>query len=315
MKKRLFFPLIIFSLTSCNASTSMIEESAFYFDTYIDVKMYEGTKEEAKEIINTFKKYSLISDNYKESSELSKINSSNEEVKVSKELYDLLKATFSYDKAVNFNPLCGSLSKRWKESLEKKEVLDEVAIKEELDKMNSSSLSFLDNNIVKRSGEASIDLGAIAKGYTLDKVYDYFVSKNYKHYLVNAGNSSLLLGEKKIDEGYYKVGIDTKILDNSYIKMKNCFISTSSIYQQGVTIDNVTYSHIVNPHNGSAINVNDAVIVISDTGYIGDILSTSLMNNTIEEIKELETSLNIKCIVTKDKKITYCNENIEVLHN
>ena len=314
--KKIFLPLLFLSsLVSCNASTSVIEERAFYFDTYIDVKMYEGNKEEAKEIIDIFKTYSLFSDNYKATSELSKINSSNDELSLSKALYDLLKTAFSYDKAVNFNPLCGSLSKAWKESLEKGEVLSEEVINNELTKMNNSSLSFLDNDKVKRNGEASIDLGAIAKGYTLDKVYDYLSSKSYKHYLINAGNSSILLGEKKADEGFYKVGIDTKILDNSYIKMKNCFISTSSIYQQGVTIDGVTYSHIVNPHNGSAININDAVIVISDTGYIGDILSTSLMNNTIDEIKELEKELNIKCIVTKDKKVTYCNENIEVLHN
>ena len=66
MKKRLFFPsLLLFSLASCNASTSIIEERAFYFDTYIDIKMYEGSKDEAKEIMDIFKTYSLVSDNYK----------------------------------------------------------------------------------------------------------------------------------------------------------------------------------------------------------------------------------------------------------
>ena len=32
-----------------------------------------------------------------------------------------------------------------------------------------------------------------------------------------------------------------------------------------------------------------------------------------EEIQEIEKAQNIKCIVTKDKKITYCNKDIEVL--
>ena len=53
-----------------------------------------------------------------------------------------------------------------------------------LDRINSSSLVFKDNNIVQRVGDAEIDLGAIAKGYYLDKVKDYFVSKEYTKYFL-----------------------------------------------------------------------------------------------------------------------------------
>ena len=79
-------------------------------------------------------------------------------------------------------------------------------------------------------------------------------------------------------------------------------------------IDGVTYSHIINPVTGSALNENDAVIVISDKGYYGDAMSTSLMINTVDEIKEIEKEHEIKTIVIKDKKIIYSNEDIEVLY-
>ena len=74
------------------------------------------------------------------------------------------------------------------------------------------------------------------------------------------------------------------------------------------------YSHIINPVNGSAINENDAVIVISDSGYYGDAMSTSMMMNTVEEIIELEIEHDIKTIVIKDGNIVYKNEEIEVYY-
>ena len=195
-------------------------------------------------------------------------------------------------------------------------MLSEITIASELSKMNSTSLVFKENNVVQRVGEATIDLGGIAKGYALDKVQEYLASQNEKHYLVNAGYSSILLGEKDTDNGYFTVGIDSRIIPNSYLKLKNCFVSTSSITEQGVKIseEGPTYSHIINPVTGSAINKHDAVIVVSSKGYIGDVLSTSMMNNEIDEIKAIEASQNVKCIVIDNKEVTYINIELEVLH-
>ena len=101
-------------------------------------------------------------------------------------------------------------------------------------------------------------------------------------------------------------------LNNTYIKLKDCFISTSSKAVQGVKIGDTTYSHIINPFTGSAINENDAVIVVSSSGALGDALSTSMMMNTVEEIKEIEASQNVKCIVINNKQVIYCNEGLEL---
>ena len=178
--------------------------------------------------------------------------------------------------------------------------------------LSASSLVFKDDNKIQRLGEAEIDLGGIAKGYTLDRAKDYLDNKGYKNYLIDGGSSSILLGEKNSKDGLFSVGL--KDLSNSYLKLKNCFVSSSSISEQGVVIDNVTYSHIINPVSGSAINENDAVIVVSDTGYYGDAMSTSLMMNTIEEIKTIEVEHNIKTIVMKNGQIAYRNEGLEVYH-
>ena len=316
MKLKLFPLFLVIPLTACQQSPAL-ESKVFCFDTVVESKLYEGSKTDLNEIKNIFTYYSQISDNYeaKDITNVYSINQTNDEVVIDKELYDLLKVSFDVknEGANYFNPFCGSLAKRWKESLKNQQILAENTINEELLKMNSSSLVFNGDNKIQRLGEAEIDLGGIAKGYALDVAKTYLDSKSISHFLLNAGSSSTMLGEKKTKDGLFSVGL--RDLDNTYLKLKNCVISTSGIDVQGVTIDGVTYSHIINPITGRAINNYDAVVVISEKGYLGDALSTSMMMNTIEEIKTIEQEHNIQTLVIKDKKIVYQNESIEVYHH
>ena len=175
--------------------------------------------------------------------------------------------------------------------------------------MASTSVQFLENNHVKKTGDAEIDLGAVAKGYSLDLVKQYLDEQKYSKYLIDAGQSSILLGEKN---GGKKFKIKVSNLDNTFLMLKNCFVSTSSYVNQKVEIDGVNYSHIINPKTGSAVNENDAVIVISSKGYLGDILSTAFINESLDSIKELEKHYDVKTIVIKNNEMVYKNESIEV---
>lgn len=317
MKYKIISPLLlVVLLSSCQAST-LIEDNIYAFDTFIDVKLFEGNEDDKTYLHNLITDYASYSDNYKAIANINNIytiNSTNEEVEVDHRLYLMLKTAFTYSdfNADNFNPLCGSLSNKWKEALKDNHVPDETTINNELNKINNSSLLFKDNDIVQRVGEAELDLGGVAKGYVLDEALGYLALHGYKHYLINGGSSSILLGEKDNKDGYFTVGIKDNVLPSSYLKLKNCFVSTSSISEQGVKIGDVTYSHIIDPHTGSAINKQESIIVVTDKGYVGDILSTSLMNNTLDEIKEIEKAQGFKCIVINNKTITYKSEGLEV---
>ena len=309
------FPLLLVSvLTSCSSNNNYVENKVFCFDTTVVSRLYEGNESNLNDIRDIFLYYDRVSDNYQKREGITVQSINENPIVVEEQLYDLLKASVdvSSEGAKYFNPLCGSLSKRWKESLEKNQVLSEEIIASELEKMKSSEIVLSTDYTVSKTGEAEIDLGGIVKGYALDKVYEYLAKQKIEKYLINAGFSSIMLGKKNTDDGLFTVKISD--LSNSYLKLKDCVISTSSKSVQGVTIDGVTYSHIINPIGGSAINNNDAVIVVSSKGYLGDALSTSMMMNTVDEIKEIEASQNVKCIVIKNKKVIYQNEGLEIYH-
>ena len=313
--KSLLSTLLIIPLISCSQASSL-ESKVFCFDTAIDIRLFEGEKQNLNDIENIFSYYDKISDNYKQRdvNNVYLVNNTNDDVLVDETLYSMLQKSFALKEEIRyFNPLCGSLAKKWKESLKSSQILDEATIQSELNKMNNSSVLFKDNNLIQRLGEAEIDLGAVAKGFALDEVKKYLDSKSFSKYLINSGYSSILLGQKQSDDGLFSVGLSD--IDNAYLKLSNCFVSTSGVSTQGVKIDDQIYSHIVNPYTGSAINNYDTVIVVSSSGYIGDAISTSFMLSSIDEIKQVEQTQNVKAIAIKDKNIVYRNESLEVYYH
>ena len=322
--------LIAVSLTACDKE-AFHEGTYFLFDTTITYKI-KATKEVEKETIKILKNIEAISDSYnkRDVTSVYDLNQTNEKIQISEDLYDLFNWVKEAEKvAPLFNPLVGSLSNKWKQSLENNEVLSKDIIQSELAKINSSELIIEETEqgmFAQRIGEAQIDLGAIAKGYALDKCQDYLKANTSGDYIINAGNSSILLGVnsetkpnnfKGPNPYHQQYSVAVNELSN-----KPCFhstrsiVSTSGISEQGVKIGGTTYSHIINPVTGSAVNNFDAVIVINDYSYgrgaIGDALSTSLMMSSLEEIKQAETEIGFEVIVIKDDNVLYKSAGLEL---
>lgn len=316
--KKLFLPLL-FCLTLVSCSDRTVENKVFFyaFDTYVDIKTYQGTAEDIKELRGILETFSKETNNYQTSdvNGVSTINESNSEVQVGANLYGCLKQadTLTHDLETYFSIYLGSLSKIWKEALSTSILPTSETIDTELTKVRNTSLSFDDTNQkITRTGSGEIDLGAIAKGYALDIAKNHFKNKNISNYIVDAGSSSILLGEKTTDDGLFTIKI--KNLSETYIKAKNVCISTSSVSEQYKVIDGVRYSHIVSPETGDARPINEAVIVLSEQGALGDALSTSMMLMSTAEVISIENEFHVKTIVIRDRKVEYINKDIELFH-
>ena len=314
MKHRylLFIPLLV--LASCEKAP--IKERYFYFDTWPSVTLYDGDKNNADDVRDIMANIDKESNNYVTTNTLYQLNNSEESVTISSDLYKLLKRTIDLIPASKsfFNPRLGSLSKKWKEALANNQILSEAVINEELDKMRHTSLSIGEKDGVctaKKTGQGEVDLGGIAKGYTLDLIKDYLDEKNLKQYLIDCGSSSILLGEKPTKDGEFTIGLNIPGLEKQKtIKAKNTFIGASGSSEQGVKIDGVTYSHIINPFTGSAVNKYDFVLVKGDNGALVDVLTTSFIMMELDDIKTIEKECNVQTIIYNNKELIYKSDNI-----
>ena len=346
--KKIFklLPLVIVtSLTACEREQTkyLYEDKLVLFGTpaiKIEMKVENNSNgsKAFNDVINTLKMVDKYADTKeRDVTNVYTLNHTNAKVEISEDFYYMLKRAKELQETVRyFNPLIGSLSNKWKEALNpsnnsglEPRALTDEEIQEELVKINSSELIIEETEqgwFAQRTGEAQIDLGAFAKGYALDKCIETLNNRtgDTKDYLFNLGNSSILAGynserirvwkQPDYEKGVYIVGV-TNIANKRNLRIYNSIISTSGVSEQGVKIGDQTYSHIINPETGSAINNYDQVTVISGDGWsfgaLGDVLSTSLMMSSSEdEIKAAEKLFKVKVLAIKDGNIKYQNDGI-----
>lgn len=347
MKLAKLLPLVLVaSLTACESYKfeDNTDEPIYAFGTYVTYRMqiqnhFNGGKC-VSDIKYIFEKYDAYADATKqrEVTNVWSLNQTNEPVTIDKDFYNLLNRVIELDKSLTyFNPLVGSLSSKWKVALNlSKEydhfpyALSQDEINLELAKINSSSLEIGTNDsgfYAQRKGEALLDLGGVAKGYALDMCRHYLEhhTGHTDDYLINAGNSSVLLGknsqrikvwkQQDYEEGVYVVKV-TDIRNQENLRIYNSFVSTSGISEQHEEIDGKTYSHIINPLTGSAISNYDKIIVLNENtvgnGALGDALSTSLMMSSEEEIQKAEKDFGIKVVAVKSYEIVYQSRGVEL---
>ncbi|HNW84091.1 MAG TPA: FAD:protein FMN transferase [Candidatus Cryosericum sp.] len=125
---------------------------------------------------------------------------------------------------------------------------------------------------------ARIDLGGIAKGYSLDVMEAYLrtVSPQPSQVIVDFGGNLLLYSAgRKTD---WKVGIRDPRGDGiiGYVVSGDAFVATSGDYQRYFEKDGTRYCHIIDPSTGYPARLNQSATVITSLdamhGAMGDAL-------------------------------------------
>lgn len=264
--------------------------------TVISFQMYAKSQNEANNIFNglkeIYKTYDEISDDgfdvwfgQDNSSELAQLNLKRE-LEVSSELKELLEFAILMQGETNgyFNPFMGTLNHEWKEYLEKgsmgaalKPSEHEVAFF--LNEANNTSLE-IDGNVVKIVGDGNIDLGGVAKGYATNKAYEYLESMGVRYYLLNAGNSNILLGEKP-EVINYNVGV-------SYIYGYPNPNTNLSVKDGVIYIDEINTNIKANSNARLLVGVEEAYnISYSDCDYYFNTNDSTLYQITKDSFKAI----------------------------
>lgn len=303
--------LLSLTLTSCQKLETK-KGTVYAFSTLIDISITSSDAENdfnnIKEIILDTHKLCDCFEEYDGINNVCTLNKIRSHVEVPDELMRLLAYCVSirHDTDKYFEFYIGSLSNIYKKLIESgltSDIPSDEEIGVELEKIKNTEFSHHDDNTLSLNGDGLIDLGAIGKGYALSKVLDYIKKNNIKTYLINAGSSSIIVGEKEKGKEY-KIGV--REIDDLILEKKNKSIGTSSLLEQNVTINGTLYHHIVNPFTGHNDYYYDTVVVVGDDPILMDAYSTVLFMMDEDNVKIMVESFQLdEVYLCKDNKVIY----------
>ena len=151
--------------------------------------------------------------------------------------------------------------------------------------------------IRKQNPNIKLDLNSIAKGYGVDQVFHWLVSRRFADVFVEIGGEVRCIGMNKKGE-LWKVGIDDPNLDGvpgsalaGVVSLYNQAMATSGNYQNFIEQDGKIFGHTIDPRIGRPVETNVlSVSVISNSCMEADGWATAFMVLGYEEGKKLVSS-------------------------
>ena len=117
-------------------------------------------------------------------------------------------------------------------------------------------------------GRLEFDLGAIGKGFTLDRMAEVLREWECPAFLLVAGGSSIVAGAAPTATPGWSCGLGENNSQERYW-LQHCSLSGSGLAVQG--------RHILDPRTGGAARRQDRAWALADTGAESDALSTAMM--------------------------------------
>ncbi len=133
------------------------------------------------------------------------------------------------------------------------------------------------DQIAFRSSCMQLDLGAIGKGYAVDRAGEMLRSSGIRNALINSGGSTILaIGSPPGQPGWLVHLRDPSRKIDPYVMLKDQSVSTSE-QSAASLLGPESAGHIIDPVTGRPVNTPFAVSVIASAGTPSDGLSTTLL--------------------------------------
>ncbi|HWE83573.1 MAG TPA: FAD:protein FMN transferase [Terracidiphilus sp.] len=128
------------------------------------------------------------------------------------------------------------------------------------------------------SGQLQFDLGAIGKGFALDRMAELLRRWDCLSFLLVAGGSSILAGDSPSDTRGWSCGLGD---DDA---MQRFYLTNASLSGSGLAVKG---AHILDPRTGGAALRQKRAWVLADTATESDALSTACMVLAEKELEEV----------------------------
>jgi len=215
---------------------------------------------------------------YKPSSEVSRVNAlaARQPVPISLELFKLLGTALEYSRITEgaFDITYASVGYMYDFREHKKPTESQIEAALPAVSFRHVLLDARTHSVRFSQPGVRIDLGGIAKGYSVDRGIEILQARGYTHALVNAGGDSRVIGDRFGRP--WVVGIrhpDHPDQVITRIPLVDSAFSTSGDYERYFDEGGVRYHHIIDPHTGHSASKVRSATVIAPTATRTDGLS------------------------------------------
>lgn len=315
-------------ITGCGGKKNAPEATAekhtcdvFAMDTYMTLTAYGDKAEDAlglasKEI---YRLESLLSTTL-EGSDISDVNLSGT-AEVSEDTLTIIDTALRYsaltDGALDITVY--PVLKEWGFTTGEYRIPSDNNISELLGNVDCTRVKTDGNTVTVGEGQ-QIDLGALAKGYTSDRITEMLRDNGVSSAIVSLGGNVQALGSKPDGSDWTVAVVDPFAPDTDMctLKINNEAVITSGSYERYFTgEDGKNYFHIIDSADGCpAENGLVSVTVIGESGIMCDALSTALFVMGTEKAvdfyctRQSDTDAPFELILVTDDGRILCTEGI-----
>jgi len=285
-KMALLFVVFFAIVSSVRSSENqlLVYKKKYIMGTVFEIAAYDQTSEHASVALeNAFQEIVRVDNllsNYKTDSALSSLNRSAHfhAEKVPSDLYQVVEESvrFSRLSGGKFDISIAPLVDLWKAaiagegapSLAKRQAAKACVGYEKIELTPPDQITF-------RSSCLRLDLGAIGKGYAVDRAAEVLRSSGIRNALINAGGSTILAMGSPPGQSAWLIHLrDPSHQVDPQVMLKDESVSTSEQTAPSLLGD-ATAGHIIDPDTGTPLRTEFAVSVIAQTGTLSDALSTT----------------------------------------
>lgn len=195
-----------------------------------------------------------------------------------------------------FDVTVGPLVQAWGFGTNKKPGnIDTVVIDSLLSLIGMRQVSIVNNKVIKKKNGIKFNFNAIAKGYTVDVIADFFNKKGVKNYLIEIGGEVRVKGKNPKDK-LWRIGVD-KPEDGNKIPGSNLFaiisldnkaLATSGNYRKYYIKNGVKYAHTIDPKTGYPVQHQLlSATILANKCAVADAYATACMVKGLEKSIEL----------------------------
>jgi len=318
--------MLIILATACTKSPEQynLKKSELLIGTVVTLNLFD---DDSKNLEATYEQirtqiieYDQLISRRLETSEVYKINTgSDQEYKISEEIYQLIEASINYGDLSKgyFDITIYPVVALWGIDTETPRVPDSAEINSALESVDYQNLILENGDTLKfKEQPSSIDLGGIAKGFIADEIVKILEANGIDRGIIDLGGNIYAYG-KKSDDSDWVLGIRNPLAYRSDVlgtlTGSDFSLVTSGTYERFFEDAGTKYHHIIYPYTGYPMeNGILSVSIIANSSMDSDALSTTVFCLGVKDGLDLIESLEgIEAIIVNDSQEVYLSSGMK----